>query len=90
MRTLFFLIFCSLCLSVVGTASVLPDKAPPIPEVAAPRAENSVPKADFKSFEEVKLENLPSFEGPYEPTWESIEQQYPGEPEWLREAKFGI
>lgn len=28
--------------------------------------------------------------GPYEPTWESIDKNYPGDPAWLRDAKFGI
>jgi alpha-L-fucosidase len=26
----------------------------------------------------------------FEPTWESIEKNYPGTPQWLRDAKFGI
>ena len=34
--------------------------------------------------------NIPIASGPFEPTWESIEKNYPGEPAWLREAKFGI
>lgn len=45
--------------------------------------------ADSSSFEEVKLD-LPVTPGPFEPTWESIEQNYPGTPDWLRDAKFGI
>ena len=44
---------------------------------------------DSKTFPEVKLE-IPIAKGPFEPTWESIEKNYPGEPAWLREAKFGI
>jgi len=44
---------------------------------------------DWKSFPELKLE-IPIASGPFEPTWESIEKNYPGEPKWLREAKFGI
>ena len=45
--------------------------------------------ADSKSAPEVKLD-LPITPGPYAPTWESIEKNYPGTPAWLREAKFGI
>jgi alpha-L-fucosidase len=37
----------------------------------------------------MKLE-LPIAPGPFEPTWASIEKNYPGEPAWLRDAKFGI
>jgi alpha-L-fucosidase len=33
---------------------------------------------------------LPIAPGPFEPTWESIEKNYPGDPAWLRDAKFGI
>jgi alpha-L-fucosidase len=38
----------------------------------------------------MKLDDLPRAAGPFEPTWESIEENYPGEPAWLCEAKFGI
>jgi alpha-L-fucosidase len=62
---------------------------PPIPDVPPPQAEDSVPLGDSKSFPEVKLD-LPVAPGPFAPTWESIEKNYPGEPAWLREAKFGI
>jgi alpha-L-fucosidase len=41
------------------------------------------------NFPEVKLD-LPIASGPYEPTWDSIEKNYPGTPDWLRDAKFGI
>lgn len=61
----------------------------PIPSVHKPLAENSVPMGNIQSFEEVKLD-LPITSGPYEPTWKSIEANYPGTPEWLRDSKFGI
>ncbi|MBZ4044591.1 alpha-L-fucosidase [Flavobacterium hibisci] len=60
-----------------------------IPAVPAPLAVNSVPMGDLETFSEVKLD-LPITKGPFEPTWESIEKNYPGEPDWLRNAKFGI
>ena len=44
---------------------------------------------DWKTFPEIILD-IPIADGPFEPTWESIEKNYPGEPAWLREAKFGI
>lgn len=44
---------------------------------------------DWKTFPEMILD-IPIADGPFEPTWESIEKNYPGEPAWLREAKFGI
>jgi alpha-L-fucosidase len=62
---------------------------PPMSAVPPPQPEDSVPLGDSKSFPEVKLD-LPAAPGPFEPTWKSIEQHYPGEPAWLREAKFGI
>ena len=61
----------------------------PIPDVSAPAPEDSVRMADSGSFDEVKLD-LPVTPGPFEPTWESIEENYPGTPDWLREAKFGL
>jgi alpha-L-fucosidase len=61
----------------------------PMPVVPAPLSMNSVPMGDSETFPEVKLE-IPIAKGPFEPTWESIEKNYPGEPAWLREAKFGI
>lgn len=61
----------------------------PIPSVHKLLAENSVPMGNIQTFEEVKLD-LPITSGPYEPTWKSIEANYPGTPEWLRDSKFGI
>ncbi len=63
--------------------------AQPIPEIPPSRPTDSVPMGDAKSFPEVKLD-IPIAPGPFQPTWESIEKNYPGEPAWLREAKFGI
>lgn len=62
---------------------------PEMPAVPPPQSEDSVPMGDSDAFPEVKLQ-LPAAPGPFEPTWESIEKNYPGEPAWLREAKFGI
>ena len=61
----------------------------PIPEVQEALPENSVPLGNAMQFKEVKMD-LPITPGPYQPTWESIESNYPGTPEWLRDAKFGI
>ncbi len=74
-------------LSAEAPVSLIP--LPPIPDSPSPRAIDSVPMADSKKAPEVKLD-LPIAPGPYQPTWESIEKNYPGEPDWLREAKFGI
>ncbi len=62
---------------------------PPFPEIPAKQPLNSVEMGDWNTFPEMILE-IPISEGPFEPTWESIEKNYPGEPAWLREAKFGI
>src|ERR1035437_5335884 len=64
-------------------------KLAPIPTVTPPQAQDSVLMGDLKSFPEMKLD-IPVAPGPFEPTWASIEKNYPGEPAWLREAKFGI
>ena len=69
-------------------ASTLPD-LPPIPAIPASSPVDSVPLSDSASAPEVKLD-LPITPGPFEPTWASIEKNYPGTPAWLREAKFGI
>lgn len=62
---------------------------PPFPEIPAKRPLNSVEMGEWKTFPEIILD-IPIADGPFEPTWESIEKNYPGEPAWLREAKFGI
>ncbi|CCH00015.1 alpha-L-fucosidase [Fibrella aestuarina BUZ 2] len=60
-----------------------------IPSLPPKQPIDSVAIADWKTFPEVKL-TLPIASGPFQPTWESIEKNYPGVPAWLREAKFGI
>lgn len=77
------------CSSIKQKGSGLDYKLEPMPSVHQPLAENSVPLGDTRTFEEVKLD-LPVTSGPYQPTWASIEANYPGTPEWLRDAKFGI
>ena len=62
---------------------------PPFPEIPEKKPIGSVKLADINTFAEVKLD-IPITEGPFKPTWESIEANYPGSSEWLREAKFGF
>ncbi|MHB9141123.1 MAG: alpha-L-fucosidase [Paludibacter sp.] len=62
---------------------------PSFPLIPSKLPAESVTMGDSKTFPEVKL-NIPIASGPFEPTWESIEKNYPGEPAWLRDAKFGI
>jgi alpha-L-fucosidase len=62
---------------------------PPMPEIPKPLPQDSVPMGLVATAPEVKLD-LPIAPGPFEPTWASIEKNYPGTPDWLREAKFGI
>lgn len=45
--------------------------------------------ADPTGFPEVKMD-FPMAPGPFKPTWSSIDKNYPGEPAWWRDAKFGI
>lgn len=62
---------------------------PPLPSIPAKQLIDSVTMGDWKSFPEMILD-IPIASGPFEPSWESIEKNYPGEPAWLRKAKFGI
>ncbi|MFZ6760467.1 alpha-L-fucosidase [Undibacterium sp. Ji50W] len=62
---------------------------PPMPAIPPALPIDSVPLGDSKTAAEVKL-GIPITPGPFQPTWESIEKNYPGTPAWLREAKFGI
>lgn len=71
-----------------ASAYMLPP-LPPMPDVPKPLPEDSVPMGALTNFPEVKLD-LPIAPGPFQPTWASIEKNYPGTPAWLREAKFGI
>ena len=46
-------------------------------------------EVDVDAFPAEKLD-FPIAEGPFEPTWESIDQQHPGSVPWFRDAKLGI
>ena len=79
-------------LLIASTTSLFGYELPPpkpIPAIPAPQPADSVPMGDSRSAPEIKLD-LPIEPGPYQPTWESIEKNYPGTPDWLRKAKFGI
>lgn len=62
---------------------------PPMPQVPEKQPINSVKMDDSRAFAEVNID-LPITEGPFRADWESIEKNYPGTPEWLREAKIGF
>ncbi|MDD4116090.1 MAG: alpha-L-fucosidase [Massilibacteroides sp.] len=70
-------------------SSTEPYLLPPFPSISIKQPIDSIKMGDWKTFPEMKL-NIPIASGPFKPTWESIEKNYPGEPAWLREAKFGI
>lgn len=70
-------------------SSAEPYLLPAFPSIPAKQPIDSVKMGDWRTFPEMKLD-IPIASGPFEPTWESIEKNYPGEPSWLREAKFGI
>jgi alpha-L-fucosidase len=91
LKSLRFTAIASVCFSLQAfslLAFTLPP-LPPMPEISKPSSENSAPLGNLASTPEVKLD-LPIAPGPFEPTWASIEKNYPGTPAWLREAKFGI
>lgn len=62
---------------------------PAMPKVSAPKEIASVKMGNSNAFEEVDID-IPITDGPFKPNWASIEANYPGTPEWLRDAKFGI
>ena len=62
---------------------------PPMPEIPEPLPQGSVTMGDVNDFPEEQLD-IPICDGPFQPSWESIEKNYPGSPQWLRDAKFGI
>jgi alpha-L-fucosidase len=72
-----------------GAVTAKPDTHLPIPVLPPPQPIDEVAMGNSDSFPEIKLD-IPVAPGPFEPTWESIEKNYPGQPEWLRESKFGI
>jgi alpha-L-fucosidase len=73
----------------MALAQTMPPPAP-IPDLPPSQPPGSVQMGDPKDFPEVKMD-FPIADGPYQPTWQSIAQNYPGkEVAWLREAKFGI
>ena len=74
--------------SCTQTDNSLPE-LPPMPEIPEANPINSEPLGKLEDFEEVQLD-IPITDGPFQANWESIENNYPGSPEWLREAKFGI
>lgn len=64
-------------------------KLPSLPEQPSHHPVGTLLLGDAKSAVEESLD-LPIAPGPFQPTWASIEKNYPGAPDWLREAKFGI
>lgn len=85
----FVIVTFACALSFAASAESALPPLPPFPEIPAPRPIDSVPLGNVDTFPEVKLD-LPIATGPFAPTWDSIEKNYPGTPAWLREAKFGI
>src|SRR5574344_1088623 len=62
---------------------------PPFPDTPAPQPIGTVKMGNSNSFQEVQLD-IPIASGPFQSNWASIEKNYPGNPQWLRDAKFGI
>jgi alpha-L-fucosidase len=69
-------------------AQVMPPPEP-IPEIPPTQPPDSHTMQDPATFPEVKMD-FPIADGPFQPTWDSISSNYPADPAWLREAKFGI
>jgi alpha-L-fucosidase len=71
-------------------AYTLPD-LPAMPLVV-PAPANTLPMGDPASFPETNMDFAIETNGPFQPTWNSIAGNVPGNgmPAWLRQAKFGI
>ena len=61
----------------------------PFPNVPLTQLPDTILMQDPATFPEVKMD-FPIANGPFQPTWPSIDANHPGDPAWLREAKFGI
>lgn len=85
----FLLTAMSLTVNAQTNNDGLPATLPPIPEIPEKEPVGTVKMSDWQSFQEVQLD-LPLTAGPFKPNWTSIEKNYPGTPQWLRDAKFGI
>ena len=88
-----FLAIVLVCTFCGSQAQTLKDgempQMPVFPEIPAPLPVGSVKMGNSDSFADVQLD-IPITDGPYKASWASIEQNYPGTPQWLRDAKFGI
>ncbi|WP_164974294.1 alpha-L-fucosidase [Filimonas effusa] len=89
-------IFLSGCRTAKRTNSLNGEKnlllPPPatMPDIPATLPVASVNLGDTTGEQEVKT-NFPMYAGPFEPTWQSIQEHYSDSAaNWLREAKFGI
>lgn len=76
-----------------NSTPILPDgvmpSLPDFPTIPSKEPVGSVKMGDAQMFPEVQLD-IPITDGPFRPNWESIEHNYPGSPQWLRDAKVGI
>lgn len=81
---------CSVCGSQAQTLKdgEMP-QMPAFPEIPVPQPVGAVKMVNSDSFADVQLD-IPITDGPYKASWASIEHNYPGTPQWLRDAKFGI
>ncbi len=89
------LVYMAILIGATGAAAV-PTFAPSPgwsldapPAVPTPAAAGSKNPADPKDVAEVKMD-FRIADGPFQPTWDSIQQHYPGVPAWFHEAKFGV
>lgn len=82
------LLFIFGCILALGQGNSL-WKRPVFPELPKANTVGSVRMGNSASFEEMNLD-IPITSGPFQPNWESIEKNYPGSPDWLRDAKVGF
>jgi len=81
-------LFLAFCAATVAGGQQMPAPAP-MPAIPPTQPANSITMQDPATFPEVKMD-FPIAAGPFQPTWDSIDEHYTEDPAWMRQAKFGI
>ncbi len=81
-------LFLAFCAATVAGGQQMPAPAT-MPAIPPTQPANSITMQDPATFPEVKMD-FPIAAGPFQPTWDSIDEHYTEDPAWMRQAKFGI
>jgi len=79
----FLFLSCIICPGILfGSEHGNLPELPPMPDIEASETINSVKMDKAESFDELQLD-IPIADGPFCPSYESIEENYPGTPEMV-------